>query len=120
MKRLLVVLFAATSMWAATTTVSQMVVGPNNMPAAGQAQIRLSAACKSGGSYVGQQTITVKFTGTPAPGQANNFSVPLVANDTCVVSGPSPTGWSGIVPYTAGANVTYGTQSWLAIAPSTG
>ncbi|MGD0869099.1 MAG: hypothetical protein ABSB88_06080 [Bryobacteraceae bacterium] len=119
MKRLLAILYA-TSMWAATTTVSQSVVGPNNQPASGQALIRLSAACKSSGSYVGQQTIAVKFTATPPTGQTNNFNVALIPNDTCIVSGPTPAGWSGTVAYWVGNSVTYGTQTWLAIAASTG
>ena len=120
MKRLLLFLAASASMFGATTTVSQTVVGPNNQPASGQALIRISAACKSNGAYVGQQTIAVKFTGTPPAGQTNNFSIPLIPNDTCIVSGPTPAGWSGTTTYPAGSSVTYGTQSWLAIAVSTG
>ena len=119
MKRLLAILYA-TSMWSATTTVTQMVVGPNNQPASGQALISISAACNSGGTYVGQQAIMVRFTATPPTGQTNNFSAALVPNDTCVVSGPTPAAWSGTVPYSVGASVTYGTQAWLAIAASTG
>jgi hypothetical protein len=104
----------------AATTVTQSVVGPDGQPAAGQALIRISAACKSGSTYVGQRTISVKFTSVVPSGQANNFSVPLVPNDTCVVAGPTPSVWSSGTAYSAGASVTYGNQSWLAIAASTG
>ena len=89
----LLISFVCASMFGATTTVTQPVIGPDGLPASGQALIRISAACKSGDTYVGQRTIPVKFNATPPAGQANNFSVPLVPNDTCVVSGQTPAAW---------------------------
>ena len=118
--KLLTLAILASTAWCATTTVTQTVVGPDGNPASGQALIRISAACKSGSTYVGQRTISIKFTATTPAGQVNNFSVPLVPNDTCVVSGQTPAAWSQDTPYSVGASVTYGNQSWLAIALSTG
>lgn len=81
--RILAVLLPLTS-WAATTTVSQHVVNPDGTDASGTAFIRITAACKSGATYVGDKTVAVKFTG-------GAFSVSLVPNDTCVPAGTSYT-----------------------------
>jgi hypothetical protein len=67
---------------AVTTTVTQTVVNPDGTPASGQVLIRLSAACKAGPVYVGDKTVTVKFSG-------GSFAVNLMPNDTCVPSGTS-------------------------------
>lgn len=83
MTRLISIFLIAILTAVAGTTVSQTVVGPDGLPANGQALIRISAACRSGSDYVGDRTIQVKFTGT--------FSVNLVPNDTCRPSGTSYT-----------------------------
>jgi hypothetical protein len=79
--KMLLSLFFAVVAWPATTTVSQMIVGPDGQPAAGQALIRISQPCQSGTTHVGDRTIPVKFTATVPAGQTNNFSVALVPND---------------------------------------
>jgi len=71
-------------MFGATTTLTQTVVNPDGTPASGTVYIRPSAACQSGSDYVGNQTVSVTFSG-------GAFSVSLVPNDTCVPSGTSYT-----------------------------
>jgi len=106
LKRLLLFLISA-PLFGASTTVTQSVVGPDGQPAAGQALIRISAACKSGTIYVGDRTIAVKFTAATPQGQANNFSVALVPNDACV-----PAGTSYSVSWTLTGGRAW-TETWL-------
>ncbi len=89
MKAILCAAMAALSAWAQTTTVTQMIVGPDGNPTGGKAFIRITAPCQGVAAYVGMRTITVQFTSAIPPGQTNNFSVGLVPNDTCVPAGTS-------------------------------
>ena len=77
--KLLLALFAAATSFAATTTVSQTVIGPDGQPGTGVAYIRITAPCSYGGSYVGERTITVKFAPSGSPA-VTTFSVALVPN----------------------------------------
>jgi len=89
MKTLLLASLLAVAAWAQTTTVTEMVNGPDGNPTAGQASIRISAPCQGASGYVGMRTIVVKFTASIPAGQTNNFSAGLVPNDTCVPAGTS-------------------------------
>ena len=83
MKRILVLLLlASASLFAATTTVSQSVVLPNGSLANGTALIRITVACTSGSTYIGQQTVATTLLG-------GAFSVNLAPNDTCTPRGTS-------------------------------
>ena len=84
MKKLFLLLCAAVSLSATTTTVSQTVTGPDGNPVNGTVLLRMSAACRSGSAYVGQQTLAVNFL-------SGALSVGLAPNDTCVPSGTSYT-----------------------------
>ncbi|MGD0497556.1 MAG: hypothetical protein ABSC23_03870 [Bryobacteraceae bacterium] len=86
---LLLLLTAAVPLLAATTTVTQSVVGPDGQPSAGQALIRISVPCQAGAAHVGDRTIPVKFTAATPAGQANNFSVALIPNDASGCAGTS-------------------------------
>jgi hypothetical protein len=79
MRRLILFLAAAVPLAAATTTVTQPIVGPDGQPGSGVAYIRITAPCSYGGSYVGERTITVKFAPSGSP-PATTFSVALVPN----------------------------------------
>jgi hypothetical protein len=79
MRRLILFLAAAVPLVAATTTVTQPIVGPDGQPASGVAYIRITAPCSYSGSYVGERTITVKFAPSGSP-PATTFSVALVPN----------------------------------------
>ena len=79
MRRLILILAAAVPLAAATTTVSQTVIGPDGQPGTGVAYIRITAPCSYGGSYVGERTITVKFAPSGSPA-VTTFSVALVPN----------------------------------------
>jgi hypothetical protein len=82
MRRLLCTLLLAAPGWASLTTVTQSVKAPDGTPASGTVYIRITAACNSGGDYIGDKTLTVKFTG-------GAFAVRLVPNDTCNPAGSS-------------------------------
>jgi hypothetical protein len=90
---------------AATTTVAQSILAPDGTPASGTALIRISAPCRSGTSYVGDKTISVRFT-------AGAFSVQLVPNDTCV---PSGTSYTFVLLLTGGTGSIGGTNTWAQI-----
>ena len=79
MRKLILFLAAAVPLVAATTTVTQPIVGPDGQPGSGVAYIRITAPCSYGGSYVGEKTITVKFAPSGSP-PATTFSVALVPN----------------------------------------
>lgn len=75
MKRLFTLLIMGAGLLsAATTTVTQAVIGPDGLPASGTVYIRITAACSYGGSYVGIKTLAVRFYPT-AP-----FTINLVPN----------------------------------------
>lgn len=84
----------------ATTTVAQTVRNSDGSLASGTVMIHITAACRSGSDYIGDKTISVKFTG-------GNFTVTLVPNDTCVPSGTSYT-----VAWLFSASSTR-TETWL-------
>lgn len=88
------VLLTAVAGMAATTTVTQMVTGPDGQASGGKALIRISQACEAGGKYVGERTIPITFTADVPAGKTNNFSVDLVPNDAGGCAGTSYTvGW---------------------------
>lgn len=68
--------------WAALTTVTQTVKGPDGTPASGTVFIRITAACRSGTDYIGDKTVITQFTN-------GAFAVRLVPNDRCVPAGTS-------------------------------
>lgn len=113
MKRLSLLLLPTIAL-AATTTITQTVVGPDGQPASGTAYIRISAACKStqDGKYVGDKTVAVRFVN-------GAFSTALVPNSVCPVSGVTGAAWSALVTYQPTERVTYGSVIYTAIAPST-
>ena len=80
-KQLLIILLPGL-LWGETTTVTRMVVTPEGALADGTAYIRITAPCVSGSTHVEALTNTVRFV-------AGNFSVKLVANDSCVPEGTS-------------------------------
>lgn len=68
--------------WAALTTVTQTVKGPDGTLASGTVFIRITAACRSGADYIGDKTVTNQF-------KNGAFAVRLVPNDRCVPAGTS-------------------------------
>lgn len=82
MRKVFCMLLLAAPGWAALTTVTQSVKAPDGTPASGTVYIRISAACNSGSDYIGDKTLTVKFTN-------GAFSAHLVPNDTCDPAGTS-------------------------------
>ncbi len=112
MKRLLLLL-ASLPLWAANTTVSQHITNPDGTDASGTAYIRMSGTCKNGSNYVGDKTITQKFT-------AGVFSVSLVPTDACPTTGSAGSAWLIGTTYAANARVTYAGLIYNAAAASTG
>jgi hypothetical protein len=78
----------------------------------GEARIQISAACRSGGDYVGQQGVDVAFSD-------GAFSVNLVPTDACPVSGGSGSIWSSITTYAIGSRVSYSGGVYTAIKANT-
>ena len=106
MKRLLAFLLFGGVIWAATTTVTQTVTGPDGNPASGTALIRISAPCVAGTTYVGDRTIAVRFT-------AGNFSTTLVPNDACVNVATNAADTTYSVTWTLTGGTTSKPQTWL-------
>lgn len=84
MRRLFLLAFLTARGWAALTTVTQTVKGPDGLPANGTAYIRITNVCVSGADYIGDKTLAVRFSN-------GAFAVALVPNDGCVPSGTSYT-----------------------------
>jgi hypothetical protein len=82
MKRWVWLLVCTAPAWAALTTVTQTVKGPDGAQASGTVFIRITAACRSGTDYIGDKTVTSQFTN-------GAFAVRLVPNDRCVPAGTS-------------------------------
>lgn len=82
MRKLFCSLLLAVPGWASLSTVTQSVKAPDGTLANGAVYIRITAACNSGSDYIGDKTLTVKFT-------SGAFAVRLVPNDTCTPAGTS-------------------------------
>jgi hypothetical protein len=81
MKRLFFLFFAALSLSAATTTISQTILGADGKPASGSVSIVISSPCNAGtAGYVGAQPIRATITN-------GVFRVALVPNDACTLPG---------------------------------
>jgi hypothetical protein len=94
----------------ALSTVTQTVLGPDGKPASGVVYIRITAACRNGVNYVGNNTVTVQFTG-------GNFSVALVPTDGCPTQGSNVgVPWVTGTQYVAGSRVTYAGLIYAAVS----
>lgn len=100
MKVLLLAFFSSLA-FGATTTITQVVIGPNGNPGNGTVSFRASGACTSGVDYVGAYATSTTFL-------AGAFSYTLVPNDGCVQPG-------AVVP----GGTSY-TVTWHVCDPSTG
>jgi hypothetical protein len=85
MKKLLLLALLCPVAWCATTTITQVVIGPNGHPGNGTVSFRASAACTSGADYVGAYATSTTFL-------AGAFSYTLVPNDACVQPGMTVSG----------------------------
>lgn len=97
---------------ASTSTITQTITGADGNVVSGTAYIRISAACRSGSNYIGNNTITVPFT-------AGNFTVNLVPTDGCPTQGSnSGTAWLSTTTYVPGQIVNYSGMIFTALIGS--
>ena len=108
MRRAIILGLLAVMAHAATTTVTQTIIGPDGSPMTGDALIRLSSACASGSDYAGPQGVDVQFT-------SGAFSANLVPTDACPVTGGSGSAWSSVDSYSAGDRVRYVGGAYVAV-----
>lgn len=115
LSRLLIGLALCAPLWATTTTVTQTLVGPDGNPASGNAAIHITAACSYAGSYVGDKTITVKFSpsGSPAVTTFTVALVPNVAADGTINGSGGCAGTSYTVSWNFTGGVQLPSETWV-------
>lgn len=98
---ILFAMFAIENPFVTTTTVAQMIYGPDGTLANGSVDIRITANCQTSSGWIGDVSKTVPITN-------GVFTVDLIPTDNCSTVGNivgSP--WSSVTNFNIGDAITY-------------